>query len=157
MQLVCNASPLIFLAKIDLIHLMPNLAENLQIPIGVYHEITGQNDVAAEWVEENKNEYVIEVDSVPKIIESWDLGKGESEVIAHAYSNKERIAALDDRAARNCAASVGVNVIGTIGLILMAHKNGHIKKPVAYLEKLKKTGFRISDDLYNHAIHLAGS
>ena len=157
MQLVCNASPLIFLAKIDLIHLMPNLAESLLIPIGVYHEIKGKNDAASEWVEENKNEYVIEVVSVPKIIESWDLGKGESEVIAHAYSNKGRIAALDDRAARNCAASVGVNVIGTIGLILMAHKNGHIKKPVAYLEKLKKTGFRISDDLYKHAIHLARS
>jgi len=157
MQIVCNASPLIFLAKIDLIHRLPEIAGNLLIPIGVYHEIKGKNDAASEWVEENKNEYVIEVVSVPKIIESWDLGKGESEVIAYAYSNKERIAALDDRAARNCAASVGVNVIGTIGLILMAHKNGHIKKPVAYLENLKKTGFRISDDLYKHAIHLAGS
>jgi len=46
-------------------------------------------------------------------------------------------------------------VIGTIGLIKMANKNGHIDKPVAYFEKLKKTGFRISDDLYQHAIRLA--
>ena len=156
MQLVCNASPLIFLAKIDLIHVLPTLAGNLRIPTGVYHEIKGQKDAASEWVEEFKSEYVIDIDNVPKIIESWDLGKGETEVIAHAYSNKELKAALDDRAARNCAASVGVNVVGTIGLILLAKKEGHIEKPVAYLEKLKKTGFRISEDLYQHAIYLAG-
>lgn len=156
MQLVCNASPLIFLAKIDLIHLLPVITEKLRIPMGVYHEIKGQNDVAADWVEEFKNEYVIEIEPVPKIIESWDLGKGETEVIAHAYLNQKK-AALDDRAARNCASSLGVNVIGTIGIIVMASKEGHIDKPVAYLEKLRKTGFRISDDLYKHAIHLAGS
>jgi len=157
MQLVCNASPLIFLAKIDLIHLLPTIAGDLWIPVGVYHEIKDQDDRASEWVEEHKNEYVIEIESVPKIIESWDLGRGETEVIAHVYLNKSLKAALDDRAARNCAASVGVDVIGTIGLILMAYKNGYIKKPIIYLEKLKKTGFRISEDLYKHAIHLAGS
>jgi predicted nucleic acid-binding protein len=156
MQLVCNASPLIFLAKIDLIHLLPTIAGSLRIPMGVYHEIKGQNDAASEWVEEHINEYVIEIESVPKIIESWDLGRGETEVIAHAYLIKGLKAALDDRAARNCAASVGVDVIGTIGLILMANKEGHIEKPVSYLEKLKNTGFRISEDLYKHAIHLAG-
>ena len=155
MQLVCNASPLIFLAKIDLIHVLPQLTENLEIPIGVYHEIKGQNDMASEWVEKNKKKYVIEIDTVPKIIELWDLGKGETEVIAHAYLKKGLKAALDDRAARNCAASVGVGVIGTIGLILMANKKGHIEKPVAYLEKLQQTGFRISDNLFQHALYLA--
>lgn len=134
MQLVCNASPLIFLAKIDLINVLPYLTEDLKIPIGVYHEIKDQNDAASEWIEKYKNKYVIEIDTVPKIIESWDLGKGETEVIAHAYSKKDLKAALDDRVARNCAASVGVNVIGTIGLILMANKEGHIEKPVACLE-----------------------
>jgi predicted nucleic acid-binding protein len=89
MQLVCNASPLIFLAKIDLIHVLPKIAGDFRVPIGVYHEIKGQNDAAAEWIEEYKNEYVIETGAVPKIIESWDLGKGETEVIAHAYSNKD--------------------------------------------------------------------
>lgn len=155
MQLVCNASPLIFLAKIDLIHILPDMTENLKIPLGVYHEIKGQDDAASEWIEKIKDDYVIKIDSVPAIIESWDLGKGESEVIAYAHSNKHLRAALDDKAARNCAASLGIDVIGTIGLIIMANKKGYVDKPVAYLEKLKKTGFRISDDLYQHAIHLA--
>jgi predicted nucleic acid-binding protein len=84
------------------------------------------------------------------------LGKGETEVITHAYSRKDVKAALNDKAARNCAASLGVSVIGTIGLILVANKKGHIEKPIAYLEKLKETGFRIGDDLFEHAIRLAG-
>jgi predicted nucleic acid-binding protein len=156
MLLVCNASPLIFLAKIDLIDVLPQITENLTIPVGVYQEIKGQNDAACKWVEKHKNKYVIEIDTTPKIIESWDLGKGETEVITHAYSRKDLKAALDDKAARNCAASLGIGVIGTIGLILVANKKGHIEKPVAYLEKLKETGFRIGDDLFEHAIRLAG-
>ena len=155
MLLVCNASPLIFLAKIDLIDVLPQLTENLKIPGGVYQEIKGQDDATSEWVEKYKNKYVIEIDTIPKIIESWDLGKGETEVITHAYSRNDVKAALDDKAARNCAASLGVDVIGTIGLILMAKRNGRIDKPVAYLEKLKETGYRISDDLFQHAIYLA--
>lgn len=154
MQHVCNASPLIFMAKIDLIHELPKMTKNLIIPSGVYHEIKGQNDAASEWIEEYKKQYVIEIESVPKVIESWDLGNGETEVIAHAYSKKNLKVALDDKAARNCAASVGVNVIGTIGLILIAGKNGYIENPVTCLEKLRETGFRISDQLYEHAIHL---
>jgi predicted nucleic acid-binding protein len=156
MRLVCNASPLIFLAKLDLIQLLPRLTEELIIPVGVYDEIKGQNDASSEWIEKFKNEYIIEIGSVPKLIESWDLGQGETEVIAHAYSHQNFKVALDDRAARNCAASIGVKVIGTIGLIILAKKKGYIEKPVAILKKLKKTGFRISDELFEHAIHLAG-
>jgi predicted nucleic acid-binding protein len=154
MQLVCNASPLIFLAKIDLIHVLPKMCETLYVPVGVYHEIKGQNDVASQWIEQNKNSYVIKIDSIPKIIESWDLGKGETEVIACAHSNKDLLAALDDKVARNCAASLGIDVIGTIGLIITANRKGQVDKPVTYLEKLKKTGFRISDDLFQHAVYL---
>ena len=150
MQLVCNASPLIFLAKIDLIDVLPKMVQTLNIPNGVYREIKGQNDAASAWIEKGKDDYLVELDSVPTIIESWDLGKGEMEVLAYAHSNKHLIAALDDK-----AASLGIDVIGTIGLIIMANKKGHVDKPVVYLEKLKKTGFRISDELYQHAIHLA--
>lgn len=155
MQLVCNASPLIFLAKIDLIHVLPAMIENLKIPLGVYDEIKGHNDAASEWIEKVKDDYVIKIDPVPTIIESWDLGKGETEVIAYANSQKYLRAALDDKAARNCAASLGIDVIGTIGLIILANKKGRIENPVEYLEKLKKTGYRISDELFQHAIQLA--
>jgi hypothetical protein len=89
MQLVCNASPLIFFAKIDLIDVLPKINGNLRIPFGVYQEINGQNDAACDWVEKHKNKYVIKTDTIPKIIESWDLGKGETEVIAHAYAKKD--------------------------------------------------------------------
>lgn len=155
MELVCNASPMIFLSKIDLVHVLPQINGKLSIPFGVYQEIKGQNDAASEWVEKHKNKYVIELDTIPKIIESWDLGRGETEVIAYAYSKKNVKVALDDKAARNCAASLGVDIIGTIGLILMANRRRLIKNPVVYLEKLKETGFRISDDLFQHAITLA--
>lgn len=53
MLLVCNASPLIFLAKIDLIDVLPQLTENLTIPVGVYQEIKGQNDAACEKALQN--------------------------------------------------------------------------------------------------------
>lgn len=49
---VVNASPIIFLAKIGYVHLLPELCPHLVIPAGVASEIQcgEENDPAKEWV-----------------------------------------------------------------------------------------------------------
>src|SRR5258708_1097113 len=47
-------------------------------------------------------------------IKHWDLGLGESQVIAHCVG-ASKWAVLDDRAARRCAVAHNVSVIGTLG------------------------------------------
>jgi predicted nucleic acid-binding protein len=80
------------------------------------------------------------------------LGKGETEVIAAAIGFENCIVALDDKAARNCALSYQLKIIGTIGLILRAKKMGLIEDGEIYLNKLIESGFRISENLLHHAV-----
>jgi hypothetical protein len=62
-------------------------------------------------------QYRVEDVGVITSIEHWDLGPGESQVIALCISGS-RSAVLDDRAARRCAAAHNVPVIGTLGIVL---------------------------------------
>ena len=155
MNLVINASPLIFLSKIEIIQCLPEIIDNLVIPKAVISEVEKHKDEAHEWLKTNKKSFERVVGNVPVYINAWDLGKGESEVIAYANKNKDFVAALDDKAARNCAASMQINVVGTIGLIIIAKRRKVITDAKGYLEKLKNTGFRISDQLFDYAIKLA--
>ncbi len=155
MKLVINASPLIFLTKVGLIEILPLMSDSLVIPKGVVSEIEKHKDDASAWTSKNKSTYSKKIETIPPLIAAWDLGLGESEVIAFALENKDYTAAIDDKAARNCAMSMNINVIGTIGLIVLAKKNKHIDQIEPYLNSLISAGYRISQSLIDYAIRNA--
>lgn len=157
MKIVINASPLIFLTKLELIDIIIHLFEVVIIPNGVKEEILKQEDKTSEWINSTKksNIEIEKIDEIPSYIKAWDLGKGESEVIAFARKNEQFITALDDKAARNCANSLKIKVIGTLGLILFAKNQGIISNASEYLHKLKQLGYRIDDDTFQYALYLA--
>jgi predicted nucleic acid-binding protein len=138
MKILANASPLIFLAKIKLIDLLPLFCDQLIIPGGVISEIQKHPDEATQWLKKNEENYQITAVQVPSYVHSWDLGKGESEVIASAIESKEFVAALDDKAARNCAISLNLNVIGTIGIILKMQQAKLLNDAVTPLIRLRE-------------------
>lgn len=157
MKIVINASPLIFLTKLELIDIIIHLFEVVIIPNGVKEEILKQEDKTSEWINSTKksNIEIEKIDEIPSYIKAWDLGKGESEVIAFARKNEQFITALDDKAARNCANCLKIKVIGTLGLILFAKNQGIISNASEYLHKLKQLGYRIDDDTFQYALYLA--
>ena len=59
------------------------------------------------------------------------------------------------KAARNCALSLNLKVIGTIGIILKMQQANLINEATASLKRLRKQGFRIDDALYQHALKIA--
>ena len=155
MKLVINASPVIFLTKLELIGHVPSMFEEFVIPTGVKEEILQQKDETHKWISDKGHSYIRNVGNIPSYINAWDLGKGETEVITFSKRNEGFIVALDDKAARNCAYSLNIEVIGTIGLILLSKKRCIIEDAVTYLNKLRSIGYRISDDLFKHAIELS--
>ncbi len=80
---------------------------------------------------------------------------GESEVIALALELKEVIVVLDDKKARRMANEMGLQVIGTIGLLLNAKKRSLVGAVKPILEDLNGVGFHISQPLYRTALQLA--
>lgn len=89
---VVNASPLILLARIDRLDLIERLAPGIAVPDAVITEIrAGQHKdstaaKALEWAQQYR------VQDFPLIasVEHWDLGPGESHVIAQRLAQTSR-------------------------------------------------------------------
>lgn len=155
MKLVVNASPVIFLSKIGMIDYLPEMVEQLVISRGVIHEIEQYKDEAFLWIKHNKKKFAQNAGKIPPSISAWDLGLGETEVITFASKHEGFTVALDDKAARNCAQSLQIPVIGTIGLVIRAKQCKIIYDVIPYLSKLKDSGYRINDQLFEYALKLA--
>ncbi|MEZ5386135.1 MAG: DUF3368 domain-containing protein [Prosthecobacter sp.] len=85
------------------------------------------------------------------------LDAGESEALAHALSIKADAVLLDEVAARDCAASLGIQVLGTLGLLVRAKQDGHIPLIAPLLRKLLVEGhFRVSPALVHVTLQRAG-
>ncbi|MEX0711351.1 MAG: DUF3368 domain-containing protein, partial [Pirellulales bacterium] len=91
---------------------------------------------------------------VPPLIQAWDLGPGESAVLAWAYARAGTEAILDDLAARRCAAALGIPLRGTLGLLLTAKKRGLISAARPILERMRRAGMYLSDEVLNQALSL---
>ena len=79
---------------------------------------------------------------VPPSLERWDLGAGESQVIAYGLLNG-RLAALDDLAARRCADARGLFVIGTMGIVLRSKQRGLLPEAKPWIVRLRNAGMYI--------------
>lgn len=155
---VVNASPLIYLARGGCFDLLQVASSTVLIPDAVDGEIRrrGPNDPAiiaidgAAWV------LVVPDPPVPTVIHAWDLGPGESAVLAWAQAHPGTEAVLDDLAARRCAAAIGVPVRGTLGLLLTARRRGIIPAARPLLERMRSAGMYLSDKVMNDALALIG-
>jgi len=154
---VINASPLIVLARINHLFLVQHLAKEIVIPAGVAKEISRgpEDDPARQWVQAHEIEFVREVKVIPPVIITWNLGLGESEVLAWAYENTGYEAILDDRAARNCALSLNLPVRGTISVLLLAKKANYLKELSPILDQLEQAGFHLDPAITEVAKKLA--
>jgi predicted nucleic acid-binding protein len=63
---------------------------------------------------------------------------------------------VDDLAARRCAATLGVPVRGTLGLVLIAKQRGEIPAARPVLEELRQAGMYLSDAVLNRALKRVG-
>ncbi len=153
---VVNSSPLILLGKIGGLAWLPKLANELLIPSGVAAEIkAGADDPARRWLSQDGAAYVRNVGSIPPLIASWDLGRGETEVLAYAWTHRDYSAVVDDRAARQCAVALQIPLRGTLGVALLAKQAGLIPQLAPLIEALQHAGLRVTPQITAQALHLA--
>ena len=149
---VVNASPIITLCKVGQQDLLSTLADQIILPQSVFLEIeAGANeDPARIWLA-SKPMPIVEV--VPStMIMKWDLGAGETAVLSYAVQNAGWTAVVDDGAARHCAKTFNVPLLGTLGIILRAAKQGHLPAAAPVLRDLLTAGLRLNHRLIRTAL-----
>ena len=151
MAVVSNSSPLIALARIQRLDLLPAIFESVLIPPAVAREIAPSIPVLPTWLR-------IQAPSVlpPASLLRRRLGDGELEALALAIELKADWIILDDLPARRAAQANGLNVIGTLGTLVTAKRAGLLKSIRPELDGLRATSFFLSRQLYDDLLHAAG-
>lgn len=154
---IVDASPLILLANAGQEQLFTLLADEIRVPRAVAREVRAgpQNDRARQLV----RRHYWQLTSTPtptSAMLAWDLGAGETAVLAYAAAHEGWTAILDDGAARRCAKAFGIPVKRTLGIVLLAKQHQLIPSAKALLLLLRNNGFRIDDLLLNAALVAIG-
>jgi len=82
-------------------------------------------------------------DHLKKDINFLRLGKGEREAIVWSIS-KRLLLATDDKKARKIARKYSISIIGTLGLLIMAHEKEYFRDKSSYLHVVDS----LANDLY---------
>lgn len=145
---ILNASPLILLAHIRQTPLIAALAAEAVVPEAVAAEILAgpATDPARLWIEAGGLLVIATPPPVPELL-AWDLGAGETAVLAQAMATPGWMAVLDDAAARKCARSFSIPVLGTLAIIVRARRQGLIPSAAEAIRALQQAGFRIDEQL----------
>lgn len=147
---VSDASPLIALNQIGRLELLHQLFGEILVPPIVVEEVRPSLDLPEWFVEKAPGEEV-----APKILGA-SLDPGESQAITLALELGVRRLILDERAARRIALSLGLPVVGTLGILIAAKKRGLISAMKTCLEELEAHDFRMSEQLLKKVLSAAG-
>ncbi len=141
-----NTSPLIYLSRAGLLELLQIAAPRVAVPTAVVEEIRAwpTADAAVRALDTTPWLETIAREPVPPTIVAWDLGAGESAVLAYGATRAGAELIIDDLAARRCAAAIGLPVRGTLGIVLTAKRRGVIPAARPLVEQLVGAGMYLS-------------
>jgi predicted nucleic acid-binding protein len=83
------------------------------------------------------------------------LDPGEATAIALAAEHKHSLLIIDEVKGRRVAKELEISVTGSLGVLVAAKKKGHIKAVRPIIEKIRKTNFRVSEDLIKRVLEKA--
>jgi len=152
---VVDSTVLIALEKLGRFELLAALFDDVVLPIAVLMEVGGLDWLVASRILEFVPRVSMSAPLRPPPDVPTTLGSGERAVIALAQEH-DAVAVLDDRAARAYARSLGLDVIGTCGLLVEAKRLGCVARVKPIIEALRDKGFRLSPKVVEAALSAAG-
>ena len=155
---IVNTSPLILLAKVGQLELLRAGVPDIIVPDAVLVEIgaRGPADPALQQIQRAAWLRVLPAPPTPARVLLWNLGAGESSVLAVAMNDPHCEAILDDRDARLRARALKIEVRGTLGLVVLAKQLGSIASARPVVEQLRRAGLFLTDELTDQALALVG-
>ncbi|MDO9129298.1 MAG: DUF3368 domain-containing protein [Anaerolineales bacterium] len=160
MIVVSNTTPLIGLASIQHFDLLWRLFGEIHISKAVYDEaVTSGREAGGAKREVAKAGWIKTVEihdrlAVEVLLDEMDLGEAETIVLAREI--RAYWVLMDEKKGRRKLAQLGLNKIGTIGILLKAQQLGLLSLIRPELEKLQTQGFSISQAVIDAVLKQAG-
>jgi len=145
-KIVCNSSVLITLYNAGVLHVLKDFFKEILVPKAVRKEVFGRRRLPAfvKCVE-------ISEAIALKVLES-NLEAGESEAICLYEEMDADLLIIDDLEGRRVAERLGINITGTLGVLLLAKREKFIDKVKPLLDEIVSHGFRVADELYQEIL-----
>ncbi|MFW6246069.1 MAG: DUF3368 domain-containing protein [Tangfeifania sp.] len=146
--IISDTSCLILLHKLERIELLKSLFGVIRITqvIADEFEITVPDFIIIENPKDRNYQ---------RILES-SLDSGEASAIALALEKENPLLIIDDNKGRREAKHLGIKFTGTMGVLIIAKEKGLIHSISEILEEIKKTDFRLSEELIDEIKLKAG-
>jgi len=141
---IADTSCLIALDNIGFLHILKDLYQEVVITKEVQSEF---GDRIPEWIIVTDVKDQEQQARFEKLVD-----KGEAGSIALALEIRNSMLIIDEAKGRQVAKSFDLDIIGTIGVLLLAYKKGFIKDVISVILKLVNKGFRLSDQLIDQLI-----
>ena len=157
LKAISNTSPLLYLYRIHAINWLPKLFDEVWTPEAVKNELLAGRSKGYDVP--NPDDYpwlrVVDPKSMPSEWLALDLGVGEIAAMALALENPKRIVLLDDMLARRTAQVAGLQVWGTLKVLLEAKSQGLVDKIEPYITNLSESGMWVSTEVKQRILNLA--
>lgn len=152
---VSDAGPLIALGRLDLLHLLGELFAQVQVPQAVISECMARplNLDATRIQAAIASGLLLPCSATP--LELPDLDPGECEAIARALEIGADLL-IDERAARARASALGINVTGTLGVLVRARRRSLVGPILPLISELRESGQRLGHEAVAQALAAAG-
>ena len=152
---VADAGPLIALGRLDALHLLPKLFSEIHVTATVLAECLARPDfidaqrivlaVQSGWLKPCEGQYEGQ---------KGRLDPGEASAIARALEIDAGLL-IDDRAAVNYARALGLKVIGTLGVLVLAKRKALIERVAPMINQLQAGGHYLGLNAIHAALHAA--
>jgi len=142
--IIGDSSALVALATMDRLELLEKIFDTIYVPQAVYDEVT-----ITQKPQSSKLKIFLanRVKKVELDISKMGLGQGELEAIRLYKDMNADFLLIDDKRAKSFAQLNGVNVIGSLGVLILAKEKNFISSIKDDLEKLQNSNLFISKHL----------
>lgn len=157
-EAVSDTSPLVYLYRIHVLDFLPRLFPRVLLPTAVAAELEAGQRRGYDVPDPEKYGWLEIVDprAMPSEWLSLDLGPGELSAMALALESPARIVLLDDMLARRTAQAAGLDVWGTLKILLEAKSQRLTDRIEPFVTCLSEQGMWLSEELRLRILGLAG-
>ncbi|HEU4884406.1 MAG TPA: DUF3368 domain-containing protein [Longimicrobium sp.] len=156
MLVVADTSALVALAAADSLDLLDQLFDGVRVPAAVQTELLVPGKSHQAVLQDFLRGKVVSVDLTRYVIAAPGLGLGELEAMALYKAIAADQLLVDDERARKVARLNSIQVVGSLGVLLLAKGAGLISAIRPCIAAMRAAGIHISPALERDALLLAG-